>query len=265
MNKLVIVNDIVDIKQLSKGILFSFEEKNDRFSVNKLKIKVLKSTSLELELKTTDTSKFDLSFELEKGVKFHLFERTNGNQFKIQYHFELKEKSVCEVHKLHVVEEIREVTHAYLNGENAKFLSLLKTITRGFEKYDMEVEHLAKNTVSCYTNHGVNVEKGSLVFNVTGSIPKGMSGSFLDQKSRIVTYNEEECKISPKLLVEEEDVVANHSAYIGKFRDEELFYMMSRGISEMEATMLLTKGFLLGGLKKKEMEFLEKNLENIWR
>ena len=118
-----------------------------------------------------------------------------------------------------------------------------------------------------YSYGGINLESGSIIFNVTGTIPKGMSGSNLNQNNRILTYNEKECKISPILLVDEEDVSANHSAYIGKFREEELFYLMSRGITESMSTMLLTKGFLNSKLNVKEevKEQLEQYLETVWR
>ena len=47
------------------------------------------------------------------------------------------------------------------------------------------------------------------------------------------------------LLIDNYDVVSNHAAYIGKFKDELLFYMMSRGISRDSAYHLLLNGFLI--------------------
>ena len=46
-------------------------------------------------------------------------------------------------------------------------------------------------------------------------------------------------------LIDNYDVVSNHAAYIGKFKDEMLFYMMSRGISRDSAYHLLLNGFLI--------------------
>ena len=51
--------------------------------------------------------------------------------------------------------------------------------------------------------------------------------------------------ICPNLLIDNYDVISNHAAYIGKFKDEILFYMMSRGISVQVAYRLLLNGFLV--------------------
>lgn len=51
--------------------------------------------------------------------------------------------------------------------------------------------------------------------------------------------------ICPNLLIDNYDVDSNHAAYIGKFKDEMMFYMMSRGISREVAYRLLLQGFLV--------------------
>ena len=53
-------------------------------------------------------------------------------------------------------------------------------------------------------------------------------------------------QINPNLYIENYDVEASHAAYIGEFKEEALFYMMSRGISMDDAKFLLLKAFLLG-------------------
>ena len=51
--------------------------------------------------------------------------------------------------------------------------------------------------------------------------------------------------ICPNLYIDNYDVDSNHSAYIGKFRDEAMFYLMSRGISLENSYRLLLNGFLI--------------------
>jgi hypothetical protein len=46
------------------------------------------------------------------------------------------------------------------------------------------------------------------------------------------------------LFIDEYDCIANHSAHIGKFSDEEMFYLNSRGINDNDAIKLLITGFL---------------------
>ena len=119
-----------------------------------------------------------------------------------------------------------------------------------------------KNTVSNIKNHGVNIKDGSIIFNVTGIVYNGIKDCTLDQDNKIVTFNQNKCTIDPKLLIEEQDVVANHSALIGKFDEDELFYLQSRGIDRTEAIILLTKGFLLENLSDERLDHI---IEKYWR
>ena len=48
----------------------------------------------------------------------------------------------------------------------------------------------------------------------------------------------------PILLIDEYDCFANHGATIGKMSDEDLFYLMSRGLSKKEAFMLILSGII---------------------
>jgi len=50
--------------------------------------------------------------------------------------------------------------------------------------------------------------------------------------------------IKPNLLIDEFNVDARHAATIGKFSEEEIFYLMTKGITKKEAVELLIKGFL---------------------
>ena len=75
--------------------------------------------------------------------------------------------------------------------------------------------------------------------------------------------NEKECNINPNLLIEENDVIANHAALIGKFNEAEIFYLMSRGIKREDAIGLLTRGFLQDDTTFKEE--IENIIDAYWR
>ena len=48
----------------------------------------------------------------------------------------------------------------------------------------------------------------------------------------------------PILLIDEFDCFANHGASIGKMSDEDLFYLMSRGLTKDEAFLLILQGIV---------------------
>ena len=60
----------------------------------------------------------------------------------------------------------------------------------------------------------------------------------------------------PGLISTVDDAELSHEAAIGKIKEEELFYLMSRGLSEEEATQLIVKGFVEPLLKDIPMEFV---------
>ena len=267
MNKLKVVNDKIVSCELDDQLQVKLEEKNDFFDVNSLKILVLGDTDLEIEYESDHECKLDIFVNVKADVHFSLWEFRHGKRTKVQYKYYLDRNSNTMIRRIHHMKGMRELDLFHLNGECAKVDFLLKTISIKPEKYDMVVYHNAPKTTSNIVDHGINLEDGELIFNVTGDIPKGKTGCFLDQKNRIVTYNLEECKISPNLFTSEEDVTANHAAYIGKFKDEDVFYMMSRGIEERDAIRLLMKGFFLSNLEltKEKEEKLISILEDVWR
>jgi Fe-S cluster assembly protein SufD len=62
------------------------------------------------------------------------------------------------------------------------------------------------------------------------------------------------------LLIEENDVNAGHAASIGKVDADDLYYLESRGLSEHDAQVLLTRGFLLPVLNQFPDQKLRENL-----
>ncbi len=60
----------------------------------------------------------------------------------------------------------------------------------------------------------------------------------------------------PGLISNVDDSELSHEAAIGKIREEELFYLMSRGLKEEEATQLIVKGFVDPLLKDIPTEFV---------
>ena len=69
----------------------------------------------------------------------------------------------------------------------------------------------------------------------------------LDKKSQSHTY--------PHMEIDENEVVALHEAKTGKIAEEELVYLMSRGISEAEAMAMIVNGFMEPIVKQLPLEY----------
>ena len=151
-----------------------------------------------------------------------------------------------------------------LNGENASVEYHYSTINYDDHKYKIDVNHNNIKTISNIYNHGINVFDNKLDFDITGNVLNKSGKCECNQKNQILNISDGKSTILPKLLIDNYDVISSHSAYIGKFKDEILFYLMSRGISEKVSYDLLIKSFLVNGCDNTELiEKLEKEIDKI--
>lgn len=142
-----------------------------------------------------------------------------------------------------------------LNGDNSQILYNYDVVNYNNNKSSMTINHNYDNTISNVCNHGINVLDNVLDFNVTGVVLKDIKGSICNQENRIININDGKSTICPNLLIDSYDVVSSHAAYIGKFSDDVLFYLMSRGINKKKAYELLILSFLLPeGIDKEKIE-----------
>ena len=68
---------------------------------------------------------------------------------------------------------------------------------------------------------------------------------------------------SPILLIEEGDVYAGHAASVGRVDPIQLFYLMSRGITQKEAERLIIFGFLAPVVNELPIEAVKKQLVQV--
>lgn len=144
-----------------------------------------------------------------------------------------------------------------LQGEGASIEYFYSTVNEENQKFLYHIFHNASKTESNVINHGINAGNGSLVFDIYPYVLKSSEACICNQENSIINLGEGESTIRPNLLIDNYNVISNHSAYIGAFREEELFYLMSRGLSERDSYELLMKSFLVDKAEKIEEIFPE--------
>ncbi len=265
MNRIKIVNDKIELLECDHSLEVSLKEKNDNYLVNSIKLIINKDTELDIEYDIVISSKLDLFINVKKDVNVSIYEHTIGDYLKIQYKYYLEENSICNIYKTSNLKGTKEYTIVNLNGNNSNVKRVIKTVSSGAEQYDMMVYHNAKNTVSNLINEGVNIDNGNLSFNVSSFVSKDNSGCTVDQNNRIINLTNNECLIKPNMYIDCFDVTANHSAFVGAFKDIELFYLQSRSIPYQEALKLLINGFLISNLPSKMQDDFKVVAEQYWR
>ena len=146
-----------------------------------------------------------------------------------------------------VIDDTVEDLLVNLKDENAscdvKLLSIASNAKSVFSQY---IDHQEKNTYSNISNVGVALNMANITFDTTGKIEKGMNKTKCSQLSRgIVMDDGSKVTSKPILLIDEYDCFANHGATIGKMSDEDLFYLMSRGLCKADAFLLILKGIIM--------------------
>ena len=116
--------------------------------------------------------------------------------------------------------------------------------------------HVAPHTSSKITSKSISKGGGRASYRGLLKVYKGAydvrsnvvcDALLLDEKSRSDTY--------PSIEIDEEDVTIGHEASVSKVGEEQLFYLMSRGLSQEEATTMVVSGFIEPLVKELPMEY----------
>jgi Fe-S cluster assembly protein SufD len=132
------------------------------------------------------------------------------------------------------------------------------------QNFTTQVVHYGKNSEGFILKHGVMKDKASSIFNGIGKIEHGATKSNAQQESRVLMLSEgARGDANPILLIEEDDVMAGHAASVGRVDPIQLYYIMSRGISQTEAERLIIHGFLAPVVNELPIEGVKNQLREV--
>ena len=127
-----------------------------------------------------------------------------------------------------------------------------------------KIVQYGKETNGYILKHGVMRENASSVFNGIGYIKHGGTKSNANQESRVLMLSENaRGDANPILLIDEDDVEAGHAASVGRVDPEQLYYLMSRGISQKEAERLVIHGFLDPVVRELPIDDVKRQLREV--
>jgi len=146
----------------------------------------------------------------------------------------------------------------YLVGERAhgEVLSVAFAGSDQHQDAGAKMVHAAPNTTSLITSKGISKGTGKQTYRGLVKIYPGCKGAkstvrcdalILDETARSDTY--------PYMEIDEDDVTIGHEASVSKVGEEQLFYLMSRGLSEGDATAMVVNGFIEPIVKTLPMDY----------
>ncbi|VAW05985.1 Iron-sulfur cluster assembly protein SufB, partial [hydrothermal vent metagenome] len=116
--------------------------------------------------------------------------------------------------------------------------------------------HVAPNTTSLITSKSISKGGGRSMYRGLVRVEEGATNAksyvmcdalLLDEDSRSDTY--------PYMEIEESNVDIGHEATVSKVGEDQLFYLMSRGLTEAQATAMVVAGFIEPIVKELPMEY----------
>ncbi|MGE5176780.1 MAG: Fe-S cluster assembly protein SufB [Hyphomicrobiales bacterium] len=141
-------------------------------------------------------------------------------------------------------------------GAHAEILSIAFAGKGQHQDAGGKAVHAASRTTSNVVSKSISKDGGRAGYRGLVKVAKGAvdckstvrcDALLLDEASRSDTY--------PYMEIEEDRVSIGHEATVSKIGDEQLFYLMSRGITDVEATAMIVNGFIEPITKELPMEY----------
>lgn len=141
-------------------------------------------------------------------------------------------------------------------GARGEILSIAFAAKGQHQDAGGKVVHCAPNTSSRIVSKSISKDGGRSSYRGLCKVVKGAKNCkskvvcdalILDPESRSDTY--------PYIEIDEENVSIEHEASVSRIGEEQLFYLMSRGMTESEASTMIVSGFIEPLTKMLPMEY----------
>ena len=124
------------------------------------------------------------------------------------------------------------------------------------------IDHTVPNCTSHQTYKGVLNDSARAVFNGKVFVRENAHGTDAQQQNKnLLLSNEARVDTKPQLEIFNDDVKCSHGATVGQLEEEELFYLLTRGLPENLARNLLTYGFAEEIINKIDIKSIKAELD----
>ena len=146
----------------------------------------------------------------------------------------------------------------YLMGRRARadILSVAYAGSGQHQDAGAKVIHGAPDTTSSIVSKSISRGSGRTTYRGLVKVVKKATGVKVNVKCDALMLSPEAVSDTiPTMEIEEQDVSIGHEATVGRISDEQIYYLMSRGLSEAEATSMIVLGFIESFSKALPMEY----------
>ncbi|RQG90372.1 Fe-S cluster assembly protein SufD [Natrarchaeobius halalkaliphilus] len=155
-----------------------------------------------------------------------------------------------------------------LNGDSSETQIVAAFYGHNDQHFDLDVKvwHRAEHTTADLVTRGVTDDVSRSVYEGVQDVGRSAwDTSSYQRENTLMLSDESEADASPKLIINNHDTEASHSATVGQIDQEDLFYMTSRGVSPRDARNMLVEGFFVPVLEEIAVDELRDDLEELIR
>ena len=206
-----------------------------------------------------DSDKVKLCIDVSDNKCVNLFEYSSNNNIYFDITYNLGCDSSLIISKFYYNGSCNEVVDINLNKCGSSIKYNFSSINDDNNIYKINIYHYDNNTSSDVFNRIIANTNSSNYLDVNSYVNNGIKGCYLNQDTKIISLGEADNRVNPNMFISEEDVIATHSSTIGSVSDDDLFYLMSKGITYNDSIKLIVKGMILSNINP-DMEHREKIL-----
>ncbi|MBQ9002104.1 MAG: SufD family Fe-S cluster assembly protein, partial [Eggerthellaceae bacterium] len=136
-----------------------------------------------------------------------------------------------------------------LRGDASRIDIATRYLGHGDQAHDFNyiVRHHGQKTECDLQANGVLAGKSSKTLRGTIDLIRGAKGAQGNENETVLLVDDGvHNKTVPTILCNEDDVAGNHGATIGHIRDEQMFYLASRGLSREAAELMFVSAIMEG-------------------
>lgn len=199
----------------------------------------------------------EISLDIIGNVIIHDLNNTN-NKLELK----IDNNSSLDYYEVKVLENDYQIHITLL--EEVKFNLNLLILNKGKHQVKVDVDMLNNKAYASLNIRAINIENNSNLDVICNGYIKASTkdNELVENLKGLITKENDSIKISPIMVVDTNEVSANHLVTIGNFDIEELFYLESLGLSTEYAKKLLTESFIKHNMLEPELEFLKIGGEN---
>jgi Fe-S cluster assembly protein SufD len=161
---------------------------------------------------------------------------------------------------------IRGESDSHLRGEGSRSVMLSINPASGEREVDQRTfqDHFAPRATSDLLYHNALADSSKTIFAGLIKVEEAAHETDAYQKVRnLMLSDEAEANSMPGLEILADNVRCTHGATSGELNEDELFYMMARGIPPKQAAQLIVRGFFGTVLERLENPMLQEHLGEI--